>query len=164
MELRERTKHVLNSVPLYEGLEGNYSPRQSITLTVVTFGEPLCSLQDMWLLTRGATLLNPLKIKPPIADFLYPPRGFKGVKPHKNLAPFDFLTPKATNAKSGFQNGTTYLSKVRKSQTKLVPFQRKSQNSATKVVLFWEMYLLFVEKLYLSFGKKSKSHTRNLII
>ena len=36
----------------------------------------------------GATLLNPLKIKPPIADFIYPPRGFKGVKPPKNLAPF----------------------------------------------------------------------------
>ena len=29
-------------------------------------------------------ILNPLKIKPPIADFLYPPRRFKGVKHPKN--------------------------------------------------------------------------------
>ena len=39
------------------------------------------------LILTGGTLLNPLKIKPPIADFLYPPRGFKGVKSPKNLAP-----------------------------------------------------------------------------
>ena len=50
----------------------------------------------------GGTLLNPLKIKPPIADFLYPPRGFNPpkIEPH-----FDFLTPKSTNAESGFENG-----------------------------------------------------------
>ena len=39
--------------------------------------------------------------------------------------------------------------------------KQKSQNSATKVVPFCDFYLLFVEKLYLSFGKISKSHTRN---
>ena len=57
---------------------------------------------------------DPLKIKPPIADFLYPPRGFKGVTPPKNLASFYFLTTKGTDAESGFENGTTYLSKVQK--------------------------------------------------
>ena len=70
--------------------------------------------------------LNPLKIKNIIVYlkynclldcrffFVYPPRGFKGVKPPINLAPFDFLTSKGTYAESGFENGTTYLSKVRK--------------------------------------------------
>ena len=62
----------------------------------------------------GATLLNPPKIKLHIADFLYPPRGFKGDKPPKNVAPFDFLTPKGTDAESSFENGPTYLSQVRK--------------------------------------------------
>ena len=46
----------------------------------------------------GATLLNPLKLKPPIADFLYSLRGFKGVTP-KNVAT---LTPKGTDAEGGF--------------------------------------------------------------
>ena len=62
----------------------------------------------------GGTLLNPLKIKPPITDFLYPPRRFKGVKPPKIKPPFDFLTPKGTDAESSFENDITYLSKVRK--------------------------------------------------
>ena len=37
---------------------------------------------------EGGNPPKPLKIKPPIADFLYPPRGLKGVKPQRNLAPF----------------------------------------------------------------------------
>ena len=53
------------------------------------------------------------QIIPPIADFLYPPRGFKEVKPPKNVAPFDFLTPKGADAESGFENATTYLNKGR---------------------------------------------------
>ena len=63
---------------------------------------------------------KPTQIKPPIADFLYPPRGFNPpkIEPH-----FDFLTPKSTNAESGFENGTTYVSKVRKNKTKMVPFE-----------------------------------------
>ena len=32
---------------------------------------------------EGGNPPKTLKIKPPIADFLYPPKGFKGVKPPK---------------------------------------------------------------------------------
>ena len=76
---------------------------------------------------EGGNPLNPLKIKPPIADFLYPPRGFKGAKPTKIKPSFDSLTPKGTDAESCFENGTTYLSKVRKYKTKMVPFQTSAK-------------------------------------
>ena len=64
----------------------------------------------------GASLLNPPKIKPPIADFIYPPWGFKGVIPPKMKLPFDFLTPKGTDAGRGLKTvlPSTYLSKFRK--------------------------------------------------
>ena len=68
----------------------------------------------------GGNPPKPLKIKPPIADYLYPPRGFKGVEFLKNLAPFEVLTPKGTDAESGFENGTTYLRKVQENKTKMV--------------------------------------------
>ena len=61
-------------------------------------------------LSRGAILLNSLKIKPPIADFYTLLGGFRGVKPPNIKPPFDFLTPKGTDAEGGFENGTTYLS------------------------------------------------------
>ena len=51
------------------------------------------------------------------------------------------------------------LEKSKKNKTGTISV--KSQNSATKVVPFWEIYLLCVEKWYLSFGKNLKSHTRN---
>ena len=70
---------------------------------------------------------NPLKIKPPIADFLYPPRWFEGLNLPKIKPPFEFLTPKDTDAESGFENGTTYLRKVRKNKTKMVPFEKSAR-------------------------------------
>ena len=55
-----------------------------------------------------------------------------------------------------------YWRKVWKITNKTGTISLKSQNSATKVIPIWEIYLLFVEKLYLSLGKNKKiSHKKS---
>ena len=52
---------------------------------------------------RGATLLNPLKIKPPFANFFFNVGGLRGLNPPKIKPPFDFLKPKGTDAESALK-------------------------------------------------------------
>ena len=53
-----------------------------------------------------------------------PPLALKGVKPQKSSP---LLTPKCTDAESGFENGTAFLRKVRKYKSKMVPFEKSAK-------------------------------------
>ena len=94
-----------------------------------------CVLSYLYKLLRGGggTLLNPLKIKPPIADFLYPPRGFKGVKSPKNLAPFDFLRQKVPMQKVALKTVLLIWEKCEKIKQKWYHL-RKCENFVTNKV------------------------------
>ena len=68
----------------------------------------------------GGNPPKPPQNETPIADFYIHLGGLRGLNPTKG-----------TDAGSGFENSTTYLSKVRKNKTKMVSFEKSAKQNGT---------------------------------
>ena len=71
-------------------------------------------------------LIVSVKIKPPIADFLYPPRGFKGVEPSKISPLLTFWRHEVLMQKVALKTVLPIWAKCEKNKTKMVPFEKSA--------------------------------------